>query len=322
MTTEEIRGALTGLTGVLPRRAVLLGDGRVADKLTSPLSQEIVPVSLVCEILRRETREPVYPRHTPNLLSQCLSTNDPGAWRALLDDATTADLDAAAMTAFWSDAERMDRLVDCLVNAMSGMHVWLVIRAMQEVLPAVDQAHTAELGSAFQRKFPAIVRTVSRRVRDISVDMRGGAITVLGKLMAWCNIPTPGLTAMMDTVLVSGVDEVLRLFMFAPVPALVDHDPSLVEKVLARAERASHSQRYPSCSLLALMTAEQLGPFAERVLHVTQRTLDTAAAQGTMDPRLGLVCGVLARSTAPGGTLVASLAHALTCMSVACTSDQ
>lgn len=314
---DRIRGALSGLTGSLPRRAVARPDGSVDDRVHCPAAPEVVALSVACEILRADAGEAVYSRHTPSLLAQCLGTNDPGAWRALLDDAATGDLDAGAMAAFWSAAAHLDGLVGCLAATTTGTHMWLVIRAMHQVVVAVDAPCVVLLGRAFERRFSDVVAAVSRRAPDVSADMRAEAITVLGKLMVWCDIPVPSLGAMLGAALAGPVDDVLRLFTFAPIAALTLDDPTLVDRVLARAERAPQAGKYASAALLVSVPREQLAPLAGRVLALVQRMLDTAAAQGALDCQLALVCGALARLASPPRTLATTLAHALTCVALA-----
>ena len=236
---RDVRGALTGLSNVLPRRAVLLQTGALADKMASPGLPEVVAVSMACECLRRAAAEPVYSRHTPHLLQQCLDTNDPGAWRALLDDATTGDLDIVAFSAFWRGAGAMTRIVGCMANATNGMHLWLVVRSLQHVLCTTEASAEAavQLGHAFQSMAPVLITTLARRTKDLAADLRAGAISALGKLMTWSDIPLPGLASMLDLALKCGADDVLRLFLCAPLPSLVEHDPALVERLVQRAER-------------------------------------------------------------------------------------
>lgn len=311
---SEIRMALSGLTGVLPRRAVLVDNATVADKRADASKEEVAPLSMACEVLRRAAGEPVFSRHTPHLLVQCLNSNDPGAWKAMLDDAVTGDLDEGAMAAFWGNVDNTDQLVRCLVSVTNGMHMWLVIRAIQHVLPVIDTTCTLKLGLAFERAFPELVRSLARSSKDISHDSRAAAITMLGKVIVWCNIPVAQQCGMLDTVLKTASEDLMRLFVFAPMQQLADHDAGLAERILQRAERATQASRYPPCALLATLSPVQLHPLDRRVLKLVQRTLDTAAAQGTIDSRLALVCGLLAKATAPTRSLEASLAHALCCM--------
>lgn len=312
---EDVRAALTALTGRLPRRVVLLGDGALADKVHNPTSTELVPVSVVCEILRRERREPVYSRHTAHLLAQCLATNSSGAWQALLDDMYTGDADELAMRAFWSDDDILDGLVRCLAEANTGEHAWMVISVMRGVIERVDRERTTRaLGRAFQLRFHQIVACISTSMRTMSPEYRTTAITTLGQLMLWCRLPTTSLCAMLDTALQTNTDDVLHLFLFAPMADLARHDPALVERILRHAERASQAQRYPSCSLLALLVTEQLAPYAPRVLLLVQKTLSVAAAQGSLDAHLAMACGRLAKVASQPRSLSSCLGHALSCM--------
>lgn len=313
---QDVRAALTGLTGRLPRRVVLLADGSLADRVHSPASPEVVPVSVVCEILRRAAHEPVYSRHTPSLLEQCLATNEAGAWQALLDDLFTDDADKAAMLVFWSDEGRLDDLVRCLTEARTGDHAWMVICVMRGVVERVDRESTRALGRAFQSRFSDIVSCISASMRTISADNRAEAITTLGKLMLWCQLSTASLCDMLSAALQTNADGVLQLFLFAPMEELARHDPTLVERILRHAEKASQAQRYPPCALLAMLAVDQLTPFAPRVLEVVQKTLSVAAAQGSLDVYLGIVCGRLAKISSPPRSLTACLGHALTCMAV------
>lgn len=313
---QQVRAALSGLTGVLPRRAVVTAAGEVADKRDHPRAIEAPQLSTACEILRRATGDPVFSRHTPALLRQCVNHNQAGAWQALLDDVATGDLDLAAAAQFWAAADAQERGVACLVAAGTGLHQWLVTRALQHVAALLGQAGARHMGLAFQRQFGDLVRTLSRRTRDATADMRTGTMSAVGRLLAWCGIPQDELAGMLDTALRAGHDDVLRLFVCAPVSALAAREPSLVPRLLARAERAQQSSRYPACALLAVLTPEQVRPHEARVMRLVQRVLDTAAAQGSVDAHLALACGVLAKAAAPARTACASLAHALCCMAV------
>lgn len=312
----DVRAALSGLTGVLPRRAAVTAEGAVAERRAHPQLPEAAALSVACEILRRAAGEPVYSRHTPELLRQCVDDNDAGAWRAMLDDAATGDLDRAAAVAFWSGAGALAAAVRCLVAASSGMHLWLVVRGLQLVVELVGQAGARHLGVAIQRSFADLVRTLSRRAKDVTADMRAGTIDATGRLIVWCGISHDDLCAMLGVALRGGHEDVLRLFVRAPVSALVARDASLVPKLLTSAEKARQASRYPPCALLAVLSPEQLRPHEARVRRVVQRVLDTAAAQGGMDPHLALACGVLAKAVEPARTLSSSLAHALCCMAL------
>lgn len=313
----RVQAALSGLTGELPRRAVVLEDGSVRDKTACPALPEVTAVSLACEILRAGST-PVYSRHTPTLLGQCLDGNDPGAWRALLDDTTTGDMDVAAAAAFWSDAANLHGVVQCLVNASTGMHMWVIVCVVRHMLRTLGRAAEVDLGRIFHRMCPDIVRAILRRTADINADCRATIAQTLGGLMMWCDIPVPDLVAMVQTVVDTAHDDTMRLFLHAPLAALVEHTPSLAEKVLKRAERATLAQCYPSCTLLAAMTEEQLRPFRDRVMQLVTKTMKKAMLQKAIDRDLSCVCGVLTKK-ASSDPLQCLLAHALCCTIFDCT---
>lgn len=307
-----VRQALSGLTDKLPRRAVVLPDGSLGDRCDYPCLAEVSSVSLACEAVRRAGGEAIYPRHTAQLMQLCLSTNDPSAWRALLADATTGDLDLeAARLQLGGDNAAL--LVRRLTESSSGMHMWTVIRFMQLIMPAMPVSVVSKLAQAFQQLFGDIVKALTKRVRDVSVDMRASAITELGKLMVWTDIPESDLAEMLEDCLARSPDEVLRLFLFAPIPAMLAHCPDLPEKLLLRAERASQATRYPTVAMLAMLPAPVLKPHEARVMELVKRALETGAAQGTMDAKLALVCSTLVKDVAPSRSLYAGLAHALSC---------
>lgn len=319
--TDDLRAALSGLTGVLPRRVVVTATGDVAERRDHPGAMEAPQLSTVCEILRRAAGDPVYSRHTATLLRQCVDHNQAGAWQALLDDTATGDVDRATAVQFWAAADTQERIVACLVAASTGVHQWLITRAMQHVTSLVGRAGVQHMALAFQRLFAGLVRTLSRRARDVNADMRAGTISAVGRLMLWCGIPNDVLLGMLGDAVRSGHDDVLRLFVCAPIAALATHDPSLVARLLDRAERAQQSARYPAYALLAVLTPEQVRPHEARVMRLVQRALDTAAAQGSLDAHLALACGVLAKAAAPARSPSATLAHAMCCMAVTLCSS-
>ena len=81
------------VNGRIPRRAVLLGDGRLADRVHHPSAPEAELVSRVCEIVKHACGMPCQPRQTADVLERALTKNDTGAWEAIKDDLLTGDLD-------------------------------------------------------------------------------------------------------------------------------------------------------------------------------------------------------------------------------------
>lgn len=309
---STVRAALSNLSPRLPRRVVVVA-GAVSDKTQHPREPEVTALSLVGEAVRLACKEAVYSRQTPVLLKQCLEDNAMDAWRCLLDDEATGDLDRDALAYALMDGTASLRLVQCIVAAQSGMHLWLVVKAAHVMRACMSPAAVAELATSFQRVFGDLVVSVSCRFKDVSAEMRATALTSLGALMTWAGIPAHVLAGMLDACAATAQDDVLRLFLTAPVAEMAAHAPGLIEGLLSRAERAQQAARYPSCALLAALRPEQLRSHHARVSKLARHTLDVAAAQGELDVKLALVCGVLAKSVCQPRSLENSLAHALCC---------
>lgn len=316
-----IRAALTGLSNQLPRRAVLCGgpNPRLAEKAQHKDLPEVPVLSLACEHLRAACNEPVYSRRTAELARQCMVGNEPEAWRCLLDDAATDDLDKVALDRYMaSDSRIPQRLVECIVGARTDVHLWLVVKAVGLMVPRMTPHMTQQLANAFVMMFGEVVATVSStKPGNFDSDMRAATIAALGKLMVWSDISIDKLAAMLQGCIKFGRDDVLRLFILAPMSSMAAHSPHIVTMLLERAEETSQGNRYPSCALLAAMDPQLLKPHANRVAAVAHRSLDVAAAQGTLDSRLSLVCGTLFKAVSPPSSPMALLAHALCCTSLA-----
>jgi hypothetical protein len=315
---DSVRAALSvGTSGQIPRRAVVLADGALADRREHPDRPEVCQVSVACECLRVACSEAVYSRNTAELMAQCFSGNDPRAWEALLDDIATNDLSAESATRYLH-TNRVT-IVECLLSAATSGHVVLIVRAAQHVLPLLAADELERTSAALCRRFDELVKKLVQVVQRgrIPVDFDDG-ITALGKLMLACDVPPCQLAAMLEACLASGVDSLMRLFLFAPVPVVVAHAPALVDSMVARAEKAPQSSRYPILALLAMVPSHVLSAHADRLASLVQRVLDTALAQGGMDPKLALACGTISKhaSTTPK-SLHATLSHTLCCMAYA-----
>ena len=312
---DSVRAALcVGTSGQVPRRAVVLADGSLADRRDHPDRPEARQVSVACERVRIAFSETVYSRNTAELMEQCFAKNDPKAREALLDDVATHDLSAECAIRYLH--ANGITIVECLLSATTSGHVVVIIRAAQHVLPLLAAEDLARTSAALCRRFDELVKKLVQVVQRgrIPADFDDG-ITALGKLMLACDVPPCQLADMLHACLVSGVDTLMRLFLFAPVAAMVAHSPSLVDSIVARAEKAPQSSRYPLIALLAMVPAHVLSVHADRLAALIQRILDTALAQNGMDPKLALACGTIGKhaSTSPR-SLHATLSHTLCCM--------
>lgn len=311
---EEIASALGGFGCPLPRRAIVLEDGTVGDKTLRPQAVEVVTVSLACEALKRQTGLPVYPRSTRALLDVCLRLNDRGAWGALLDDLRTHDVDMAELREVMRDSECT--LAECIVTATPGQHFWTVVKVTRLVAKELDECTVLRMGLAFQRLFVQVLHAVNARPRDVSVDERAQCVTDLGKLIVWCQVPAHVLAEHLELCRGMG-DDVLLLFLFAPLEEVYEHAPATIDFLVERLCRNQLYQKYPPCALLALAPPRFLEPHAGALQQACADMLNTAAAQGSIDPKLALACASVARSITEPRSLPFALANALKCMSAA-----
>ena len=315
MSLAEVHRALTNLSGgSLPRRAVVLPDGTLGDKADHPGLLEVTAVSLVCEVVRRSSGQPVFARHAAALVEQCLETNDRGAWEALLADVRSGDFSPADSAAVMEVSQRS--IVHCIVAATPGRHFWAVVRAARHLLPLLSDPAARRTAGVFHQLFTEVVAAVARKGRDVSADERASSVTALGRMLAWCDIPVPRLAEMLDSC-AARPDDVLRLFLFAPMPDICRHAPGLVGMLVSRADKAHQASKYPACALLALLPPDMVRPHADVVRSVGQRVLETAAAQGSVDPKLALAVSALLKLVAAPRSLELALAHALMCLSAA-----
>ena len=315
MSLTDVTHALTGMSGgSLPRRAVVLPDGSLGDKADHPNLQEVAAVSLVCEVVRRSAGQPVYARHATALMEQCLETNDRGAWEAVLADVRSGDFSPGPSAAVLEVSDKC--IVHCIVAATPGQHFWAVVRAARHLLPLLSDSAARRTATVFHQLFSEVVAAVAKKGRDVSTDERAMSITALGRLLVWCDIPVPRLAEMLESC-AAKPDDVLRLFLFAPIPDICRHAPGIVAGLVGRADKAPQASKYPSCALLALLPPDVLRLHADAVLRVGQRVLETAAAQGSLDPKLALACSALVKSVAPPRSLELALSHALMCLAAA-----
>ena len=311
----SVIGALTGMSGgSLPRRVVIAPDGSLADRGDHPKIAEVTTLSLVCEAVRRSAGKPVYSRHTATLTQQCLDGNDREAWEAMLADVRSGDFCHVDAGAAMEVSSRC--IVHCIVAATPGQHAWAVVRAARHLLPLLSDTAARHTADVFLRLFPEVVSAMSKKCRDVSGDERAMSITALGRVMAWCDIPVPRLSEMLQSC-ASKADDVLRLFLWAPMPEICAHAPGLVDMLVARADKAPQASKYPACALLALLPVDALRPHADAIRRLGQRVLETASAQGSMDPKLALACAALLKAVSAPRSLELALAHALMCLSAA-----
>lgn len=340
---SSVAGVLK-VNGRIPRRAVVLPDGTLSDKLMHPAHAEVEVLSRLCELARRHGRQPVFARHAATLLEEALSTNAAGAWEAVRDDVMTGDMDLDGAAAVLRQSNNCMALVSCLVGARDDRHVTSLVIFMAAVLPALCDEARAELGAVLGYQLHAVMDAFVKHGALMTRDVRDGLLSGFGKVLAGCGLQDSRVADMVDYALASKRDELLRLFLHMS-PGFVRARPALVDAMVDRARTVPACNRYPLLAMLAKLMAEGVvvaGP-------VTATTAATAAAGAdnsttpircdaaklheavvsslsgdeALDSRTCLAIGTLVGAWSGNGggeassPLVACLARALTACSVA-----
>jgi hypothetical protein len=279
---------------VLPRRVVVKADGTLAERRDHPALPEVTVISLVCETLMKNAGVSFAPRHTDHLLRQCLKDNCHVAWRGLLDDALTSDLDVGVVRATIAEEINMASLVSCVCGATGGMHLWLVVKGLGVLLsdPIHRRRFTQELSSP--RNIAGVLAILVKHHRDISSEEQEAVTRALAHLIDWAAIPPCEMLGLLRFCIDrhTGCD-LLHLFFNAPSGYLAMAEPDLVTALLEKAEATQLDLKYPPCALLAAMTTQQLGSHKDRVLALVTQVMRIANSKQSVYVALARVCGAL-----------------------------
>lgn len=301
--------AVLRVNGRVPRRAVLLPDGALADRAAHPDVPELELVSRLCEIACLAAGQPVYPRHTATLLETALACNAPGAWEAVKDDLVTGDLDLDAAVAFLQQGSACTALVGCLVGARDGTHMLHVGVVLSRVLGRLSDESRAETGRALACQLRALMDAFVRFGAFMNRDTRDAVLGGFGAVLAAAGVPDSRAAELVLYALGQRRDELLRLFLHVP-PTFLPHRPQILAELLDRA--AAAPGQYPLVALLARLVAAHPDAVRghERDLAAVVRGALPAAE---LDARTCLAAAALA--TAAGGcgdeATAAALARAL-----------
>lgn len=246
--------AILKVNGSLPRRAVLLEDGRLADRTACTTCREVDLLSRLCEVVRSARGLAVYPRRCEDLLQLALSTNDEGAWAAIRDDIVTGDLDMGVCCAVLGQSSNAAVLAGCLVGARGQRHLMHVCCLLARALPRPELgAETREeMARALACQLRPLVDALLVHGEDMSLDVRDACLDGLGGLLQASALPVAGVAEAVLHALDRGRDELLRLFLGMP-PTFVEHRPQILPALLARlaAPAPLGTSRYPPLELLA-----------------------------------------------------------------------
>lgn len=237
--------------GSIPRRAVLLPDGRLAEK-TGCLETETDLVSRLCEVARAATGSPCYPRQTAALLECALADNGAGAWHAIRDDLVTGDLDMEVACVVLSQGSNASALVGCLVGSRSSRHLLhvccLLARALED--SRLREECRAEMARALACQMRPLLDTLVVHGSGMPLDTRDAAYDGLGRVLAAAGLSGALVGDAVLHALERRREELLRLFLWVPA-SFVDHRPQILPALLSRLPRVSASCRYPALELLA-----------------------------------------------------------------------
>lgn len=298
------------VNGRVPRRAVVLADGALAERCTHPQHPEAELVSRLCEICRQATGQPVYPRGTAQLLELALAGNAPGAWEAAKDDLVTEDLDLEAATAYLCHGGNSAALVACLVGARDSNHMIHVCLLLSRVLARLSEEARADMGRALACQLGAAMDCFVVHGTFLSRDVRDTVLEAFGRIIVGAGVPDCRVADLVLQALGQKRDELLRLYLHVPTTFLA-HRPQILAELLDRAKAAPAQSRYPPLALLARLVSahpETVKGHEAEVAGVVRAALIAPE----LDGRACLAAGALAHAAQGcGNDLAAALALAL-----------
>ena len=298
------------VNGRVPRRAVVLPDGALADRASHPQHPELELMSRLCEISRHATGQPVYPRRTADLLELALGSNAPGAWDAAKDDIATGDLDLEAATAYIRGGSNSAALVACMVGARDSNHMVHVCLVLSRVLGRLSEEARAEMGRALACQLRAVMDSFVTHGAFLGRDVRDAIFGGFGRMIATAGVPDSRVAELVLYALGQKRDELLRLFLHVP-PTFLVHRPQILAELLDRARAAPAQSRYPLVAMLARVVAAEpdiaVGMDAELAEVVCGALSDTE-----LDSRVCLAAAALmSAASGCGNPVAAALARAL-----------
>lgn len=245
-------GAILEVRGSIPRRAVLLPDGRLADKTACPGCAELDILSRLCEVVRGARGAPCYPRLTSALLERALDGNEEGAWEAVRDDILTGDLDVEVCCALLSHGSNASTVVGCVVGARNAKHLLHVCCLMARALDdgRLRDETRADMGRALACQLRPLLDTLLAHGSCMPLDVRDAVFDGLARILAVAAVPDAHVADAALHALECHREDLLRIFLKV-TPAFVDHRPQILPMLLDRLASGPRSSRYPVLELLA-----------------------------------------------------------------------
>lgn len=302
------------VNGDIPRRAVLLADGSLADKTAHPQLGEVDVLSRVCELATGSS----VPRHTAPLLDVALRTNEPSAWLAIRDDLLTGDFDPEAAAAVVQQTEDGTMyVVSSMLNARDSAHMAAVVVALAALLPALTPEARDDLGRALACHVQHLMEAFTKHSALLTRDVRDAVLSGFGKILARTGMCGARATDMVLLALKMRREELLRLFLYLPRLAPQDQ---LAGALVAHAKLLPTTKRYPVLAMLAKVACEGVASAADHADDIDGLVVDQLVAEGPIDSRTCLAIGTLVGCAHPGHALVGALGRGLVALSAALLS--
>jgi hypothetical protein len=223
------------VNGRVPRRAVLLEDGSLADKTAHPEAKEVDVLSKVCELYRASSGQPSHPRHTASLLEMALLTNGSSTWDAIRDDLVTGDFDLRAAAAVIQHGRNAVALVSCLVDAKHERHFLNVACVVSQVLPHLGTDACQEVAQSIGAQLRGVVEALCKHGSVLARDACVSVVQAFGKMIGSIGVPDVRVGELVSWALQERQHAVLGLFAHCPTSYIV-HRPQILAQLLDSVE--------------------------------------------------------------------------------------
>lgn len=314
--------AVLRVNGTVPRRAVLLPGGELADKVQHPAAPEVELLSRLCEICRHAAGQACFPRRTVDLLELALGSNSSGAWAAARDDVVTGDFDLEAAAALVRCGSNAAALAVCLAGARDGAHMMHVGIVLSRVLELLSEEARADMGRALACQLRAVMDAFVAHGALMSRDVRDAVLAGFGRVVATAGVPDAHVAELVLHALAQKRDELLRLFLHVP-PSFVAHRPQILAELLDRARTAPAFSRYPLVAMLARIVTAQPGAILGFEREVAEVVMGVLPDDAELDSRMCLAAAALVSAADGCGSALSSrLASALRSCSSALVEPQ